>query len=151
FIASGSIGMCIDEFNADNFDHGPPGFVGGGYMGQVQTNGRRIETTPRPPGARRGGRRWKEAVRSSYQSALKPGTGVHGSMYSYRDVYLDLDPTYRDRFNRPLLRITMDFHDNELKQNAFLTDRFAEIFQAMGAREVIKEYRKGPYDIREYQ
>ena len=30
FIASGSIGMCIDEFNGDNFDHGPHGFVGGG-------------------------------------------------------------------------------------------------------------------------
>jgi putative transposase len=29
FIASGSIGMCIDEFNGDNFDHGPPGFVEG--------------------------------------------------------------------------------------------------------------------------
>jgi len=28
FIASGSIGMCIDEFNGDNFDHGPHGFVG---------------------------------------------------------------------------------------------------------------------------
>ena len=40
FIASGAIGMCIDEFNGDNFDHGPHGFVGGGYMGQVQTNGR---------------------------------------------------------------------------------------------------------------
>ena len=85
------------------------------------------------------------------QSALKPGTGVHGSMYSYRDVYLDLDPTYRDRFGRPLVRITMDFHDNELKQNAFLTDKFAEIFQAMGAQQVVKEYRKAPYDITQYQ
>ena len=37
FIGSGSIGMCIDEFNGDNFDHGPHGFVGGGYVGQVQT------------------------------------------------------------------------------------------------------------------
>ena len=25
FIASGAIGMCIDEFNGDNFDHGPAG------------------------------------------------------------------------------------------------------------------------------
>ena len=33
FIASGSIGMCIDEFNGDNFDHGPHGFVGGGLYG----------------------------------------------------------------------------------------------------------------------
>jgi gluconate 2-dehydrogenase alpha chain len=151
FIASGAIGMCIDEFNGDNFDHGPYGFVGGGYMGQVQTNGRPIETTPVPPGTPRWGAQWKTAVRDNYQSSLKPGTGVHGSMYSYRDVYLDLDPTYRDRFGRPLVRITMDFHENELKQNVFLTDKFADIFRAMGASQVMKEYRKAPYDATNYQ
>ncbi|MBV8567413.1 MAG: GMC family oxidoreductase [Methylobacteriaceae bacterium] len=151
FIASGSIGMCIDEFNGDNFDHGPHGFVGGGYMGQVQTNGRPIETTPVPPGTPRWGAAWKSAVRENYLSAVKPGTGVHGSFYAYRDVYLDLDPTYKDRFGRPLVRMTIDFHDNELKQNAFLTDRFADIIQAMGAKQVMKEYRKGPYDITKYQ
>ncbi|HEX5461089.1 MAG TPA: GMC family oxidoreductase [Steroidobacteraceae bacterium] len=151
FIASGAIGMCIDEFNGDNFDHGPHGFVGGGYMGQVQTNGRPIETTPVPPGTPKWGAKWKQAVKENYLSATKPGTGVHGSMYSYRDVYLDLDPTYKDRFERPLVRITMDFHENELKQNRFLTDRFAEIFQAMGARQMDKQYRRAPYDITDYQ
>jgi len=151
FIASGAIGMCIDEFNGDNFDHGPYGFVGGGYMGQVQTNGRPIETTPVPPGTPTWGAKWKQAVKENYQSATKPGTGVHGSMYSYRDVYLDLDPTYKDRFGRPLVRITMDFHENELKQNRFLTDKFAEIFQAMGARQMDKQYRRAPYDITDYQ
>jgi len=151
FIASGAIGMCIDEFNGDNFDHGPHGFVGGGYMGQVQTNGRPIETTPVPPGTPKWGAKWKQAVKENYLSATKPGTGVHGSMYSYRDVYLDLDPTYKDRFGRPLVRITIDFHENELKQNRFLTDRFAEIFQAMGARQMEKQYRRAPYDITDYQ
>ena len=151
FIASGAIGMCIDEFNGDNFDHGPHGFVGGGYMGQVQTNGRPIETTPVPPGTPKWGAKWKQAVKENYLSATKPGTGVHGSMYSYRDVYLDLDPTYKDRFGRPLVRITMDFHENELKQNRFLTDRFAEIFQTMGARQMDKQYRRAPYDITDYQ
>jgi gluconate 2-dehydrogenase alpha chain len=151
FIASGSIGTCIDEFNGDNFDHGPYGFVGGGYMGQVQTSGRPIQNTLVPPGTPRWGTKWKEAVRDYYLSTLNPGTGVHGSMYSYRDVYLDLDPTYRDRLGRPLLRITMDFHENELKQNAFLTDKFAEIFRAMGAQQVVKLPRKAPYDIAQYQ
>ena len=44
FVSSGAIGMCIDEFNGDNFDHGSHGFVGGGYLGAVQTNGRPIQT-----------------------------------------------------------------------------------------------------------
>ena len=151
FIASGSIGMCIDEFNGDNFDHGPHGFVGGGYMGQVQTNGRPISTTPIPPGTPKWGAAWKAAVRDNYLSSVVPGTGVHGSFYSYRDVYLDLDPTYRDRFGRPLMRMTIDFHDNEIKQNAFLTDRFGEIIKAMGANQVAKVYRKAPYDATQYQ
>jgi gluconate 2-dehydrogenase alpha chain len=151
FIASGAIGMCVDEFNGDNFDHGPHGFVGGGYMGQVQTNGRPIESTTVPPGTPRWGAAWKTAVRDNYLSTVRPGTGVHGSFYSYRDVYLDLDPTYRDRLGRPLMRMTIDFHDNELKQNAFLTDKFAEIIQAMGATQVVKQYRKGPYDVTQYQ
>jgi gluconate 2-dehydrogenase alpha chain len=151
FIASGSIGMCIDEFNGDNFDHGPHGFVGGGYMGQVQTNGRPIATTPIPPGTPQWGAAWKAAVRDNYLSSVVPGTGVHGSFYSYRDIYLDLDPTYRDRFGRPLVRMTIDFHENEVKQNAFLTDRFGEIIKAMGANQVAKQYRKAPYDATQYQ
>ena len=72
-------------------------------------------------------------------------------MYSYRQNYLSLDPTYTDRFGRPLLRITLDFHDNELKMSRYLTDRFAEIIRAMGAREVVKNYRTAPYDITKYQ
>ncbi len=151
FISSGAIGMCIDEFNGDNFDHGPLGFVGGGYMGQVQTNGRPIETTAVPEGTPRWGAKWKQAVKENYLSNVNAGSAVHGSMYSYRDVYLDLDPTYRDRFGRPLVRITMDFHDNEIKQAAYLTDKFVEILKAMGAREVVKHPRKGPYDVTKYQ
>jgi gluconate 2-dehydrogenase alpha chain len=151
FIASGSIGMCIDEFNGDNFDHGPLGFVGGGYMGQVQTGGRPIENTHVPPGTPKWGAKWKSAVRDNYLSTVTPGTGVHGSFYSYRDVYLDRDPLYQDRFRRPLMRMTIDFHDNEIKQNAYLTDKFAEIIKAMGAKEVEKQPRKAPYDVTKYQ
>jgi hypothetical protein len=32
----GAIGICIDEFNGDNFDHGPLGFVGGGYISRCR-------------------------------------------------------------------------------------------------------------------
>ena len=60
-------------------------------------------------------------------------------------------PLYKDRFGRPLLRVTIDFHENELKQNAYLTDKFAEIIKAMGAKEVEKQYRKAPYDVTKYQ
>jgi gluconate 2-dehydrogenase alpha chain len=150
FIASGAIGMCIDEFNGDNFDHGSHGFVGGGYLGQVQTNGRPIETTPVPKGTPKWGAEWKKAVADYYLSNIKSGS-IHGSFYSYRDVYLDLDPTYTDRFGRPLVRMTIDFHENELKAAEFMTNKYAEIVRAMGASIVEKDPRKGPYDVTKYQ
>ena len=151
FIASGAIGMCIDEFNGDNFDHGPPGFVGGGYIGQVRTNGRPLESMAVPPGTPAWGAKWKQALRDNYLSSMICGGACHASFYSYRDVYLDLDPTYKDRFGRPLMRMTIDFHDNELKMSAFLTDKYAEILQQMGAKQVVKQPRKGPYDVTDYQ
>jgi len=149
FIASGAIGMCIDDYNGDNFDHGPYGFVGGGYMGMVQPNARPIEATPTPPGTPQWGAAWKKAVKDNYLSTILPS--VHGSCYSYRDCYLDLDPTYKDRFGRPLMRLTFDFHENELKMSQFLTDRLAEIVQRMGPRQIAKLPRMGHYSIVPYQ
>jgi gluconate 2-dehydrogenase alpha chain len=152
FISAGAIGMCIDEFNGDNFDHGPVGFVGGGYLGQVQTNGRPIETmVALPPGTPAWGPKWKQAMRDNYLSTISAGGGVHASCYSYRDNYVSLDPTYKDRFGRPLVRLTNDFHDNELKMSEWLTDKYAEIMHQMGAKQVAKHPRKGHYDITQYQ
>ena len=150
FISSGSIGMCIDEFNGDNFDHGPLGFVGGGYMGAVMTNGRPVQTMTRVPhGTPKWGSNWKRAVAENYLTSYELVT--HASCYSYKDCYLDLDPTYTDRFGRKLMRITFDFHDNERKMSAYLTDRLGEIGQKMGPKQMEKYPRAGKYNITVYQ
>jgi gluconate 2-dehydrogenase alpha chain len=47
--------------------------------------------------------------------------------------------------------MTMDLPENELKMSAYLTDRFGEIIERMGAKQVVKQPRKGPYDITKYQ
>jgi gluconate 2-dehydrogenase alpha chain len=145
FISSGAIGMIIDDYNGDNFDHGPYGFVGGGYMGMIQSSGRPIEMTPTPPGTPQWGAAWKKAVKDNYQSARL--LNAVGSSYSYRDVYLDLDPTYKDRFGRPLMRLTFDFHDNELKMSQFVTDKLAEIVQRMGPRQIVKGPSTRPFEL----
>ena len=149
FIGTGAHGMIIDDYNGDNFDHSGLGFVGGGYMGALQTGARPIQTRPVPQGTPKWGAEWKKATAETYQRALS--LSVHGSSYSYKDRYLDLDPTYKDRFGRPLMRMTFDFHDNELKMSAFLTDRLAEIAKAMDPLEMTASPRKGPYDSTIYQ
>ena len=70
---------------------------------------------------------------------------------SYRDAYLDLDPTYRDVYGNPLLRMTFDFHANEHTMSRFLTDKAAQIAKAMKPRSIKVEYREGHYSIVPYQ
>jgi gluconate 2-dehydrogenase alpha chain len=149
FVGAGALGMVIDEFNGDNFDHGPHGFVGGGYIYQLSTNGRPIQTHPVPKDTPNWGSKWKKAVADNYLKSFSIGT--HGAVTSHRDNYLDLDPTYRDVHGRPLLRMTFDFHDNELKMSKFLTGKAEDIAHAMNPRE-IKSNPRGPhYDITPYQ
>jgi len=149
FVGAGALGMGIDDFNGDNFDHGGLGFIGGGYLACWTTNGRPIETHPTPKGTPRWGGKWKKAVADNYlkQTAIS----THGAVMSFRDNYLDLDPTYRDIYGNPMLRLTFDYKDNEHKMSDYLTAKAAEIAKAMKPREIKVNRRTGHYSIVPYQ
>ena len=149
FIGAGALGMVVDEYNGDNFDHSNLGFIGGGYLACWNTNGRPIETHLTPEGTPKWGGKWKKAVIENYSKSLSLVT--HGAVMSHRGNYLDLDPTYRDFLGRPLMRMTFDFRDNEHKMSDFLTQKTAEIAKAMKPREISAKPRKGSYDIEPYQ
>ncbi len=149
FVGAGAHGMIVDEFNGDNFDHSGLGFIGGGFMGIVQTGARPIESHPTPEGTPGWGAQWKRAVAQNYLKATSIAT--HGAVMSHRGNYLDLDPTYRDVYGRPLMRMTFDFTDNEHRMSDYLTDRAAEIARAMKPREIKVNRRKGSWDVVPYQ
>jgi gluconate 2-dehydrogenase alpha chain len=149
YVGAGALGTIINDFNGDNFDHTGLGFIGGGYVGLLQTGARPIETHATPDGTPAWGTAWKRAIARDY---LKTTTiSTHGAVMSHHGNWLDLDPTYRDVYGRPLLRMTFDFTDNEHRMSDYLTDRAAEIGKAMGAREIKVNRRKGSYDIVPYQ
>ncbi len=148
FISSGAIGMCIDDFNGDNFDHSKLDFVGGGYMGANMTNGRPLQTLDLIPGPSWGAE-WKRNAAEKYLGTYL--FNQHGCCYSYKANHLDLDPTYKDRFGRPLMRLTFDFDDNERHMAQYLTDRMGEIVQRMGATSMQKNPMRGTYDVSKYQ
>jgi gluconate 2-dehydrogenase alpha chain len=104
---------------------------------------------PVPKGTPKWGAQWKKAAAETYNSGY--GISTHGSSYSYRDCYLDLDPTYKDHLGRPLMRMTFDFKDNEIKMSQFLTDRLAEIAKALDPVEMTASPRKGPWNSTIYQ
>ena len=149
FIAGGAVGMAVYDYNGDNFDHTGLGFIGGGLLQACQTGGRPLTQLSAFPGDPKWGGGWKQAVKENYQSTY--GLGAQGSRQSYRDAYLDLDPTYKDPYGSPLLRMTFDWHDNERKMSAFLTGKLAEIGNAMGADRVVQHPRTGPYSVVPYQ
>ena len=149
FMGAGALGQAIDEFNGDNFDHGPHGFIGGGYIALWSTGGRPILQSHVPPGTPTWGSKFKRALAENYLHAASIAT--HGAVMSYRDAYLDLDPTYRDSYGNPLLRMTFDFHDNEHKMSKFLTDRATDIAKAMHPRSYHPKPRTGHYSIVPYQ
>ena len=55
---------------------------------------------------------------------------AHGSWYPHRENYLDLDPTYRDAYGQPLVRMTFDIRENELRMSEYLTKKADEIAKA---------------------
>jgi gluconate 2-dehydrogenase alpha chain len=150
FIGAGALASVIDEFNGDNFDHTGLGFIGGAYVASMTTGGRPIEMIYTPDGTPKWGLEWKKAAAQNYlRSSL---ISCHGSVMAHRGNYLDLDPTYRDSFGRPMLRMTFDFTDNERKMSAYIVDKAAEVGLAMdGASGVKKNYRKGSWNVVPYQ
>jgi gluconate 2-dehydrogenase alpha chain len=149
FMGAGALGQAVDNFNGDNFDHGPHGFIGGGYIALWNTGGRPILQHYLPEKAAKWGAGWKQAMHENYLTGCSIAT--HGSVMSYRSNYLDLDPTYRDAYGDPLLRLTFDFQKNELDMSSFVTDQAAKIAQAIpGATYHVKK-RTGHYSIVPYQ
>jgi gluconate 2-dehydrogenase alpha chain len=146
---SGANGTVISDFSDGNFDSGPHKFVGGAYIGEIMTNGRPIEFHPTPPGTPTWGARWKSAVVRHYNHTSV--LNVHGSSVAHRNNFLDLDPTYKDAWGQPLLRMTFDFPPNDLRMSAFVTGKALEIGRAMGGQQVAGAGRKGPYTTTQYQ
>lgn len=152
FIGAGAGGsQIVDDFNSDHFDHGPHGFVGGAYIIGGQTGGRPIQQLAVPPGTPAWGESWKQAAKDSYLHTTSVVT--HGSVMSYRDRYLDLDPNYKDAYGQPLLRMTFDWHDNEYKMSRFVSDRAQEIIARMKPRNhSLRINAPGDhFDVRFYQ
>jgi gluconate 2-dehydrogenase alpha chain len=151
FVGAGASGSVIDDFDGDNFDHGPLGFVGGASISCINTGGRPIQQMPLPTGTPAWGAGWKRAIKDNY--LYTTGLGCQGSVMAHRDNYLDLDPTYKDIYGQPLLRMTFDWKANDIAMTQFTTGKTVEIAKAMGPRDIKINLRKpgDHYDLRVYQ
>lgn len=151
FVGAGASGHAMDDFDGDNFDHGPLGFVGGATINCINTGGRPIQQLALPSGTPTWGAAWKKAAKENY--VYQTSVGSQGSVMAYRDNYLDLDPTYKDAFGQPLLRMTFDWKDNDMAMTAFIGSKVEQIAKAMGPKHISMGFKKkgDHYDVRPYQ
>lgn len=151
FAASGTTGMYIDEFNAENFDHSRLGFIGGATISATTTGGRPIQQMTLPASAPKWGTGWKKAIKNNYLHSMSIGSS--GSVMPYKQCYLDLDPTYKDVHGQPLLRMTFDWQPNELKMTNFIGTKAEEIARLIGPDHYEMQFKgmDAHYDVRPYQ
>jgi gluconate 2-dehydrogenase alpha chain len=150
WMATGSTQIYMDEFNNDNFDHTGLGFLGGAGINASMFSGRPIGQRRLPPGAPRWGSGWKKANADWYQHSMQ--IGMQGSCYPHRENYIDLDPTYKDAYGQPLIRMNFDWRDNELKLSKFIGQKQAEIGKMFNADIVGPvSTMAAPFDVRRYQ
>ena len=151
FIGTGGGGQAIEEFNADNFDHGPLGFIGGGVIWGRQTGNGPVRGVPLPEGTPKWGTEWKQAVVDNFLHTGRIES--QSSSLANRAYYADLDPTYKDAYGTPLLRLTFDWNDNDLRSAAFLGSKVMEIGRAMNPKSISgRVFKPGMHwDTRPYQ
>ena len=149
FMGGGGLGVAIDEFNGDNFDHADLGFIGGAFITVISRGATPIGTHPVPPGTPQWGSGWKKAVAQYYNRSFQ--IDAYGGCQSYRTHYLDLDPTYRDAYGLPLVRMTFDWGKNEKKMSAYVTEKAAQIAKVIGPANMSVHPVAGRYSIVPYQ
>ncbi|MEV5029163.1 GMC family oxidoreductase [Paenibacillus sp. LPE1-1-1.1] len=149
FAGAGALGVSLDDYNGDNFDHSELNFIHGGSIALTQTGARPIQNNPTPSGTAAWGSEFK--AKSVHYSNRTLAIGGQGSSMSFKHHFLDLDSTYKDVYGDPLLRITFDFEDQDRELAKFLAERCSKIMNEMGADKV--DYLKdlGPYEIMTYQ
>lgn len=149
FMGAGALGAEISDFNGDNFDHSNLNFLHGAGIRFTQTGARPIATNPVPKGTPSWGKDFKQQSLKYANSTLTLAS--QGASLPWQHHYLDLDPTYKDAYGTPLLRITFDWEDQDRELNKYLAERAGEIMKEMNPTkmEVSKEMKS--YNITPYQ
>jgi gluconate 2-dehydrogenase alpha chain len=151
FMGSGANGMTIRDLDGDNFDHGPLDFIGGAYITALAVGYRPIANFGVvPPSVKTSwGSEWKKAAVEAFDRT--GSISVTGEHLAYKTNYLDLDPVYRDPYGDPLLRMTMDWNQNEHSLVRFMMTRMEQVGRAMGAREIVTTALPRRYDVLSYK
>ncbi|GKV67181.1 MULTISPECIES: GMC family oxidoreductase [Sporosarcina] len=149
FMGAGALGMTIDDFNGDNFDHSNLDFLHGASISFVQSGSRPIGTNPIPSDVPLWGAEFKKASVHNFTRALD--VFGQGASLPHKNNYLSLDPTYKDKYGVPLLQMTYNFTEQDRNLHKFITQKTVDVMEAMGAKKTEGGGMLEDYDIAPYQ
>jgi gluconate 2-dehydrogenase alpha chain len=149
FMGNAGTSMSIDDFNGENFDHSGLGFFGGGYITCNQSGAPPIGGRAVPRGTPSWGSEWKRATVKWYHHFVRFNT--QGSVYADRHNFMDLDPTYKDAFGRPLMRLTYNGTDNDHAMSRYLLTKVEAIIKIMNPTHYELHPRPKNFTIVPYQ
>jgi gluconate 2-dehydrogenase alpha chain len=128
-------GVAVDDWADDNFDHAGLDFIGGGNLWAMSDNRPISAASSGTYGRSRGwGSDWKRWIHDNADRSH--GFYIQKTTLPYEDNYLDLDPTVKDALGFPVIRITGQYKENELRVAAFLQDKAEQWYREAGAIEV---------------
>jgi gluconate 2-dehydrogenase alpha chain len=135
FMGGGGVGFSISDFAGD-----PPeadvanGVFRGGVIrtihgGQLPIGG--FGAIPRGEVSSNWGSEWKKAGLKWFD---KHGAlSLAAAQFSTRQNFIDLDPTYTNKFGDPLVRMTFDWSDHDRREAAMLARVEEQLAKAMNA------------------
>ncbi|HEX5230262.1 MAG TPA: GMC family oxidoreductase [Bryobacteraceae bacterium] len=152
FMGAGSLGRRISDFDGDNNIKGDDGLLRYGMLSLNGNGDLPIGTFGGiPPGTTKSnwGAEWKAAALKWRDRVTQ--FNMYGEHMSYRHNFVDLDPTYTDKFGDPLLRFTLDWTEHEHKQRDFAYNLAAKIAPEMGAKIDPTRPSRAKYNVINYQ
>jgi len=145
YSGSGAQRTTTDFWSDDNFDHTGLGFIGGGVIDA------RMEQKPigtaraAAPSGARWGSEWKAFLA---QNAISMGSiGTQLESLPYEDNFLDLDPTAKDPFGLPVLRVTFGLHEQEMLRHAFIQTKATQWLEEAGGTNPVVSFPATPIGV----
>lgn len=144
YMGAGALGGTLSDFAGDNFDHTDVDFIGGGGIELRQYGDGAIASNHVPGDTPRWGPEFKkQSIHYANRSLIVWYTQ---NTMSWWHNYLDLDPTYKDEFGDPLLRVTNRYTDQDRNMAKFGIEKCSEIMTEMGADIVEKNEIPDEFD-----
>jgi gluconate 2-dehydrogenase alpha chain len=148
FIGNGALTPRITDYDGGRIPDGVTGLLRLGAFNALSRGDRPATyfgTMPQGEAPRNWGAAWKAKAIEWYDRGAN--IGFVGEHLAWKQHYMDLDPTYTDKFGDPLLRFTLDWTEHEFRQREVADGIARRIATAAGARLDNSRPSRAPYSV----